>query len=52
MSVLSDLEQVNEFVAFCALLTMLVGLALAFAPPMPARRVPALARRMRDTARH
>jgi hypothetical protein len=51
MSAMSGLEQVNELLALCGVLALLVALAVACAPPLPRRR-PALAKRMRDTGRY
>lgn len=45
-------EQVADGLAFLAILTGLVALAVAFAPEMPARRLPAPVKRMRDTGRY
>ncbi|MDB5647215.1 hypothetical protein [Methylobacterium sp.] len=52
MSALNWVEQVNDGVAFCLVIAALVALAVACAPPLPDRRLPALAKRMRDTARY
>jgi hypothetical protein len=45
-------EQIGDGLAFLAILTALVALAVAFAPEMPARRLPAPVKRMRDTGRY
>ncbi|WP_447675965.1 hypothetical protein [Methylobacterium sp. M6A4_1b] len=45
-------EQIADGLAFLAILSALVGLAVAFAPELPARRMPAPAKRMRDTGRY
>ncbi len=45
-------EQIADGLAFLAILTGLVALAVAFAPEMPARRLPAPVKRMRDTGRY
>ncbi|MCI9879831.1 MULTISPECIES: hypothetical protein [Methylobacterium] len=52
MSAWAFVEQINDGLAFLAILAALVVLAVAFAPEMPARRLPAPAKRMRDTGRY
>ncbi|WP_156648048.1 hypothetical protein [Methylobacterium sp. Leaf88] len=44
-------EQISDAAAFLAILATLVGLAIAFAPALPGRRVTAPVKRMRDTGR-
>lgn len=45
-------EQINDGLAFLAILAALVGLAVAFAPGMPERRLAAPVKRTRDTGRY
>lgn len=45
-------EQINDGLAFLAILAALVGLAVAFAPGIPERRLAAPVKRTRDTGRY
>ncbi|MCJ2035374.1 hypothetical protein [Methylobacterium sp. J-068] len=52
MSVLRWMGQVDEAVLVCLVLATLIAVAVACAPTIPPRRLPALAKRMRDTGRY
>jgi hypothetical protein len=52
MSALNWVEQVNDVAVLGIVVALMIALAIVCAPPMQTRRMPALAKRMRDSARY
>ncbi len=52
MAVFEGMDRLGDGLVFCAVMLACLGLAVAFAPAAPSRRLPALAKRGRSGARY